>query len=75
VLTDDELRAIWGATAQLNPKRKCFARLLILTGCREMEAADISIGEVDLQAGLWSILGSRTRNGRGIVLPAVAGVD
>jgi integrase len=69
ILTDDELRSIWDATAQLNPKPRAFAHLLVLTGCREMEAADIAVGEVDLSAGLWSIPGSRTKNGRGIVLP------
>jgi integrase len=69
ILTDTELKAIWGATDAMSAKTRCFARLLILTGCREMEAADISIGEVALQTGRWAINGSRTKNGRGYVVP------
>jgi integrase len=34
-----------------------------------MEAADIAIREINLEAGRWSIPGSRTKNGQGIVLP------
>jgi integrase len=69
VLSDDELRAIWEAAAGLKPKARAFVRLLLTTAAREMEVADIAVGELDLEAGRWAIPGSRTKNGVGIVLP------
>ena len=69
VLSDDELRAIWKAADDLKPKFRAFVRLMLMTAAREMEAADIATGEVDLDAARWSIPGGRTKNGFGIVLP------
>jgi integrase len=69
VLSDDELRLIWSAADAETPKPRAFVRLLVMTACREMEAADIAIGEINLEVGHWSIPGSRTKNGQGIVLP------
>jgi integrase len=42
---------------------------LILTAARELEVADMAVGEVDLDAGLWSIDGKRTKNKQPITLP------
>lgn len=69
VLTDAELKAVWLATERLTPKSRAFMRLLILCACREAEAADVSVGEVNLAAGRWSIPGERTKNRLPIVLP------
>jgi integrase len=68
-LTDAELLRIWVATGHLKLKARVFVRLLVMTAAREMEIADIATGEIDLGAGVWSIPGSRTKNGYGIVLP------
>jgi hypothetical protein len=48
VLGDDELKAVWVATDALKVKPRVFVRLLVMTTCREMEAADIATGELDL---------------------------
>ena len=40
-----------------------------MTAARKSEAADIAVGEIDFQAGRWSIPKARTKNGHGIVLP------
>lgn len=69
VLTDAELAAIWKAADREAPKLRAFVRLLILTGAREMEVADLAAGELDLDAGRWTIPGERTKNGIGYVLP------
>ena len=69
VLTDAELAAIWKAADREPPKLRAFTRLLILTGAREREVADMMAGELDLEAGRWSIPGARTKNRRGYVLP------
>jgi integrase len=69
VLSDGELRAVWKASAALNPKPRAFVRLLILTAAREMEVADIAMGEVDRAAGRWTIPGARTKNGLSHTVP------
>lgn len=69
VLTDDELAAVWRASAAEAPKCRAFVRLLILTGCRREEVASIATGEVDLAAGLWRLPGERSKNGQGRELP------
>jgi hypothetical protein len=49
VLTDTELKAVW-TPVRLNPLScGAFTRLLILTAARELEVADLTAGEVDLQ--------------------------
>jgi integrase len=68
-LSDTELLKVWSATEDLKAKARVFVRLLLLTAAREMEVADIATGELDMDAGTWSIPGTRTKNGCGIVLP------
>jgi integrase len=72
VLTDEELRAVWRASGQLNPKPRAFVRLLILTAAREMEVADIAVGEVYRGRRAWIIPGARTKNGQRHVVPLCA---
>lgn len=72
VLTDAELMEVWQASGKEPPKLRAFIRALILTACREIEAADIAVGELDLEAGRWSIPADRTKNGNPIVLPLCA---
>lgn len=69
VLTDAELAAVWKAADREPPKLRAFMRLLILTGARELEVADIAAGELDLAAGRWTIPGARTKNGIGYTVP------
>lgn len=72
VLSEAELVAIWRAADREPPKLRAFIRLLVLTGAREAEVAEISAGEVDLVAGRWAIPGERTKNGLGYTLPLSA---
>jgi integrase len=69
VLTDAELAAVWKAADRESPKLRAFVRLLILTGARELEVADVAAGELDLAAGRWTIPGERTKNRIGYTLP------
>jgi integrase len=61
-LTDQELVRVWNAAACLGPYACCFARLLILTGARRSEVAGIVCGEINLEAAIWRIPGSRAKN-------------
>jgi len=69
VLTDDEVRAVWCAAEGLTPKTRAFARLLILTAARELEIADLAVGEVDLPRTRATFSGSRTKNRRSHCVP------
>ncbi|MDT8274967.1 integrase arm-type DNA-binding domain-containing protein [Roseomonas mucosa] len=69
LLSDKELAAIWHGAEKLSPKPRCFVRLLILTGARREEVAGIVAGEVDREAGTWTVPGSRTKNGKPITRP------
>lgn len=69
VLTDEELAAIWRAGEREAPKLRAFMRLLILTAARELEVADMATGEVDLEAGRWTIPPERAKNRTGYVVP------
>ncbi len=74
VLTDAELSAIWLACREDDHGR--IARLLMLTGQRRDEVADMQWSELNLEQGLWTIPASRTKNGRLHEVPlSAAAVD
>lgn len=55
VLNDDELRAFWAATSQMDyPYGPCF-RMLLLTGQRKSEVGKAQWGEFDLPNKLWTV--------------------
>lgn len=68
VLSDAEIRQLWAATDgdtedQLEANYHRVLRLLLLTGQRRGEMGDISRDELDLERGIWSMPGARTKNG------------
>ncbi len=74
VLTDDELRALWaGLNAQPGSAADAL-RLRLLLGQRGAEIAEMTWIEVDLEARVWQMPGTRTKNGRphAVPLPATA---
>jgi integrase len=68
-LSDDELIAVWNASATEPPKTRTLIRLMILTACRRGEAAGITTGEVDRAAGLWRLPAERSKNRRPHIMP------
>jgi integrase len=69
VLTDAELQAVWQAAETMDYPYGPVFRLLILTGQREREVADLSWSEVDLNKRLWTIPPSRMKGGRAHEVP------
>ena len=72
VLSDAELRSIWRACPD-----DLFGRaikLLVLVGCRRGEVGDLRWDEIDLDSGVMTVLGTRTKNGQALILtlPAMA---
>jgi integrase len=62
VVSDNELARIWMASEKLSPKTRCLTRLMIMSACRLDEACNLAMGELDLDAAIWTIPGTRTKN-------------
>jgi integrase len=55
VLSDSELRALWRAVEGLGYPAAPFIRMLLLTGQRLREIAEMSWTEIDLEKALWTL--------------------
>jgi integrase len=66
VLSDRELAAVWRACENDDFGR--IVKLLILTGCRREEIGGLRWSEIDLDAGIMTIPGERTKNHRALSL-------
>jgi integrase len=71
VLTDTELRAVWNAAGEMAYPYGLVFRLLVLTGQREREIADMSWPEVDFDKRLLTIPAARMKGGRAHEVPLV----
>jgi len=69
VLSDKELRAVWLAAGELGHPYAGIVRLLILTGQRRNEIADLRWSEIDLEQRAIHLPASRTKNGRAHNVP------
>jgi integrase len=65
----DELRWFWNATEQMGEPFSAMLKVLLLTGQRRSEVADMTIEELADDLSVWTIPGSRTKNGRDNVVP------
>jgi integrase len=69
VLSDDELRAAWHALARMDdPTARCL-QLIMLTGMRREEAAQLSWKEVDLEERLITLPAPRFKSGVKFAIP------
>jgi integrase len=68
VLTDTELAAVWKATKGPGTYN-AIVRLLILTGQRREEVAGMTWDEIAQDLSVWTIPGSRTKNGEEHIVP------
>ena len=68
VLSDEELRRIWGATEGGAPFSR-LVRVLLLTGQRRGEVAGMQWHEVDVAARLWTIPPERFKSGQAQLVP------
>jgi integrase len=67
VLSDDEIQALW--QAKLPPQAEQILKLCLLTAQRLGEVTGLQRSELDLTRGIWSIPGSRTKNGHAHSVP------
>jgi integrase len=66
VLTDGEIRGVWAACLDDDSGR--IVKLLLLTGARRDEIAALRWNEIDLDAGVLTIPGARTKSRRTLSL-------
>lgn len=64
VLDDDELSRVISAARQMDGSYGAIVELLALTGQRREEVAKMTWDELDLANRLWTIPGSRAKNGK-----------
>lgn len=64
ILTDAELRAVWGAAEAMGYPFGPFVRTLILTGQRVAEVADMTWSEIEFGKALWTVPAVRMKGGR-----------
>jgi integrase len=69
ILTDDELRAVWRATGEVNLPQmfSAYVRFLLLTGARRKEAA--ALRRVELVGNEWTLPASRNKTGQELIRP------
>jgi integrase len=68
VLSDEELKAVWGATKDPGPYG-AIVRMLILTGQRREEVAGMTWDEIAADLSTWTIPTNRTKNGLAHIVP------
>jgi integrase len=69
VLTDAELRAVWHAADDMGYPYGPLFHLLVMTGQREREVADMQWPEVNFDQKLWTIPAQRMKGGRAHEVP------
>jgi integrase len=77
VLTDAEVKSFWHACDRVGEPFGQVLKILLLTGCRLREVAGMKRSELSDDGVIWTIPGSRTKNGRTHVLtlpPAVRSI-
>jgi integrase len=74
ILSDAELRAVWVAAGKMGYPYGPVFRLLILTGQREREVAEMVWSEVDLNKQLWTIPAERMKGDRAHEVPVAPAV-
>jgi integrase len=71
VMTDDELRSVWTATAPGSPFNS-IVRMLILTGQRREEVAGMAWSEISPDGATWTIPAARAKNNAEHIVPLSA---
>lgn len=61
VLSDDEIRLVWRAFEQVGWPFGPMAKILLLTGARRNEVAEIPWDEIDLDKRLWTLPETRSK--------------
>src|SRR3974377_1843832 len=64
VLDTHEIKAFWQAAGEMAWPFAAMFKVLLVTGARREEVAGMRWSELDLDAGIWTLPGVRTKNKR-----------
>jgi integrase len=62
VLADDEIRLVWRAFDRIGAPFGAVGKLLLLTGARRTEIAEMRWSEIDMAARVWTLPAARSKN-------------
>jgi integrase len=68
-LGEDEIRRLWKTCDAVHPAYAAAVRMLLLTGARLREVANMTRDELSADGTVWTLPGSRTKNHRAHVVP------
>jgi integrase len=68
-LSDDEVVQLWRACDEISPLYGAAIRLLLLTGARRNEIAELPWSEIDPATRLWTLSAARAKNHRANTIP------
>ena len=74
VLSDDEIRRVWGATKGPGAFN-AIVRALLLTGQRREEVSGLTSNELDPGLSVWTLPGARSKNSRPHIIPISAQME
>lgn len=69
VLTDEEVRLLWGATGAMGYPFGPMIRILLLTGARLREVAQMPRSEISADGTIWTLPADRAKNGDEHIVP------
>ena len=69
ILSDKELRAVWRSSAAEGYPFGAFTQVLIATGQRRSEVAEMRWSEIDFEKGIWTLPAERAKNKSLHVIP------
>jgi len=69
ILSDKELRAVWRSSAAEGYPFGVFTQVLIATGQRRSEVAEMRWSEIDFEKGIWTLPAERAKNKSLHVIP------
>ena len=72
VLTDPELARVWQAAGAVGFPYGDIVKLMILTGARRSEIADMPWSELEFETGVWTLPAARSKNHQPLKLPLPA---
>jgi integrase len=72
VLNDNEIKAFWAATPDLDAPYGPLLRFILLTGARRTEAAEAQWSEINFEDKTWTIPAHRYKSGTAHIVPLSA---
>jgi integrase len=64
ILSDDEIKLLWAACSEINPRHGAAIRILLLSGQRRNEVLQLPRAEIEEGTRIWTLPAVRAKNGK-----------